>query len=296
MGRVAPEYRMLLWISAAGLAGAGWFGWLIWRDYDWAAFGWSDIQVRGSSSRVPPSRSPSYRNVSVSQDNRGGDTLQSGSLQAENDLLGSTQTNWNGYNDLIPSEDQPFTDQPYTELAPTNEQEVDQDVNVVNEPDEDFVVVSNENGSNEQPDEGFVAVEINPLAIDSNQQAGYTSSGIENADEDFVVVGDEIEESDDDLPEVDVSDYLNQWTPVVPKIAALITHELWPQLRSYLESLPQYGDASLERVVNAVAEDVGMIPNETDGVGEGAETGFAFYATLFEQMEQADQSAELATA
>ncbi|RYC66506.1 hypothetical protein [Spirosoma sordidisoli] len=287
---------MLLWISAAGLAGAGWFGWLVWRDYDWAAFGRSDIQVRGSSSRVPPGRNPSYRNVSVSQNNRGGDTFQSGSLQAENDLLGSTQTNWNGTNDLIPSEDQHFTDQHYTEVAPTNEQEVGKDVNEVNEPDEDFVVVANENGTYERPNEDFVAVGINPLIIDSNRQTGYSALGIEEVDEDFVVVGNESEQYDDDLPEVDVSDYLNQWTPVVPKIAALITHELWPQLRSYLESLPQYGDASLERVVNAIAEDVGMIPNETDGVGEGTETGFAFYATLFEQMEQADQSAELATA
>ncbi|KAB7726669.1 hypothetical protein F5984_23870 [Rudanella paleaurantiibacter] len=118
-------------------------------------------------------------------------------------------------------------------------------------------------------------------------------------DEDFVVVPDSDQEGESvELPEVDLTDYVDSWTPIVPKIAALISHELWPQLRSYLESLPQFGDTNLERVVNAVAEDVGVGAANPDGVGEGHAgdrhtEGFAFYASLFDEMAHESELAEV---
>ncbi len=137
----------------------------------------------------------------------------------------------------------------------------------------------------DSPDEDFVVVGTSP-ALTQN-------GAITTADEDYVVLDLPGEELDDELPEIDLADYMNQWMPIVPKIAALITHELWPQLRSYLESLPQFGDVNLERVVNAVAEDSAPNTGDHDRVGEEASTGFAFYANLFDEMENGGEPVEV---
>lgn len=290
---------MLLWISAAGFAGAGWLGWTVWRDYDW-----SGVQV---FNRFVANSPAARMHRSYNTDNQV-------SSDTDGDLLGSTQTNWDSIHDLTQI-DQPTSNQSDYNVEETHYQPVvnisqltegnqyspeNQYADLTSDVHEDFVVVQRHTdfdnrgtddtlidltklGVAEPPsaDEEFVVVKSSP-ALSS---VGELLSP-ETEDEDFVVVGDELNESSDELPEVDLTDYLNQWTPIVPKVAALITHELWPQLRTYLESLPQFGDANLEQVVNAVAEDVGVESSVTGGVGEESAIGFAFYATLFEQMER----------
>ncbi|MBO0936432.1 hypothetical protein J2I47_07720 [Fibrella sp. HMF5335] len=287
---------MLLWISAAGFAGAGWLGWTVWQDYDW-----SGVRVFNRSAVNSPA-ARMHRSYSTD-----------GQVSADANLLGSTQTNWGGVHDLTQI-DQSADYEPDCDSESTHSQPIgtviqpvdgngysleDQDINLTSNRHEDFVVVQpradlgnsrkedtlidlTKLGETGPPsvDEDFVVVESNP-ALSAVSEPLYP----ETNDEDFVVVGDDLDEVTGELPEVDLTDYLNQWTPIVPKVAALITHELWPQLRTYLESLPQFGDANLERVVNAVAEDVRVESSATGGVGEESATGFAFYATLFEQME-----------
>lgn len=289
---------MLLWISAAGFAGAGWLGWTVWQDYDW-----SGVQVFNRSAAGSP----------AARMHRSYNTSSQVSANADGALLGSTQTNWGGVHDLTQM-GQPESDESNYTVEPTHYQPTveiiqptegngyspeNQYTDLTSGVHEDFVVVQHHTDFGNRgeddtlidltklgvaappsADEDFVVVESSP-ALSSVGEPHLPETG----DEDFVVVGHQLDDSSDELPEVDLTDYLNQWTPIVPKVAALITHELWPQLRTYLESLPQFGDANLEQVVNAVAEDVGVESSATGGVGEESVTGFAFYATLFEQME-----------
>ena len=278
---------MLLWFSAAGLAGTGWLGWLIWQDYDWSGVGLADLVGRSSSPPKAPSEKDRKREVK-------NDALR------EEGLLGKTQTDWHtmhiadahpAVHDANLSNSEPVTAELpadkvnpvefHSAHAPTDSHVLD--VAQSDAAHEDFVVV----GDNEV-NAGIYAV-----------PAAFAPATVTNgSDEDFVVVGLPTDEQDTELPEINLSDYVDQWTPVVPKIAALITHELWPQLRSYLTSLPQFGDANLEQVVNAVAGENNMATAETGGGGEESATGFAFYASLFEKMDSEEPSvqAELATA
>lgn len=289
---------MLLWISAAGLAGAGYLGWLVWQDYDWGT-------VRLSARTVEPV------NQSRSFTGYANQTTQRSTASDEDDLLGATQTNWGNVLDSpepdhpqstdnkavhtvtsapveqadnVPEPEEPETTRPSARLDQPQPEEPEQ---VAVQPDaarpnaarpsaihEDFVVV--------EPRSVLASVRV---TSDVNAQLSLPN-------EDFVVVGEGLQQPDDELPEVDLTDYLGQWTPIVPKIAALITHELWPQLRSYLSALPQFGDANLERVVNAVADETTTTSGETGGVGEESATGFAFYAALFEQLDIDDPVAE----
>ena len=262
---------MLLWISAAGLAGAGWFGWLLWQDYDWSGVTFKNAQNRtGSANKHKPVKEREDEPIDL----------------YANDLLGATQTQWGGY--------QPASTPSY-EPTGTVESKIEpvQAETPIN--DEDFVVVgdsslSNDANASEEPrittDEDFVVINspVSQSGISPFQHAV-------DDDEDFVVVKSP-EATADELPEVDLSDYVESWTPIVPKIAALISHELWPQLRSYLQSLPQFGDTNLEQVVNAVAEDVGVETVMPGGVGEESADGFAFYASLFDEMAERAELAE----
>jgi hypothetical protein len=300
---------MLLWISAVGLAGAGWFGWLIWRDYDWAAYRWSEVAIPGRSSHSSTTQS--------------GTLAQPGSSSSGNatsDLLGSTQTDWAaGQGSATTSQiadDEPVDDVDATDTEPETTQPnaarpdaaqpdaarrsaADEDYDVDTE-DETVAGAPTAAGTSVAPepeqnaarqdsnDEDFVVVSTSPALA---QNGAITTNN-----EDYVVVDQPGEELDDELPEIDLADYMTQWTPIVPKIAALITHELWPQLRSYLESLPQFGDGNLERVVNAVAEDSAPNTGNANRVGEEASTGFAFYANLFEEMENGSETVDEAVA
>lgn len=135
-------------------------------------------------------------------------------------------------------------------------------------------------------DEDFVVVGVNSTLLTetvADIELDTTQTNMarrDTAHEDFVVV-EPSKIPDLELPEVDILDYVDHWTTVVPNIAALIMHELWPQLRSYLESLPQFGDVNLVTVVNTVTEEVGADQAPAGGVGEESGTGFAFYATFF---------------
>lgn len=276
---------MLLWISATGLAGAGWFGWLIYRDYDWTAFSWRGVRFRADS-----------RSVSQAQAHTSNQQIDNQLVDiADDDLLGQTNTRWDGIHDLTSLYEKAYIE--------TGDQQNDA---LLFEPDR--VQSGHTTHLKEPANEDFVVVEPS-LAIEDGPQnldfAPYADSSedfvvaqpaqleigispfLATTDEDFVVVTDSHQhEESGELPEVDLTDYVDSWTPIVPKIAALISHELWPQLRTYLESLPQFGDTNLERVVNAVAGDVGVDMANPGGVGEGHVEGFAFYASLFDEMVQ----------
>ncbi len=298
--------RMLLWISAAGLAGAGWFGWLVWQDYDWTGTAERAFrratpgsgQVRSSTDKRGVSPSKAYTGNSQTNDQ----SVDTG----DNDLLGHTTTRWNGARDLTnpynKTEEEADNQQHDATSNRADEAQSGHSAHQDKTNDEDFVAVEPSMPvgadpeklalatlSDPEPDaarEDFVVV---PFEEPQEGISPFLATAAEfRSDEDFVVATDshryEDEESEE-LPEVDLTDYVDSWTPIVPKIAALISHELWPQLRTYLESLPQFGDTNLERVVNAVAGDVGIETADPGGVGEGPE-GFAFYASLFEEMAQ----------
>lgn len=296
--------RMLLWISAAGLAGAGWFGWLVYRDYDWSS-------VRSASSH------------SMAAAKRHTDNYQSESQAVDiddNDLLGQTNTRWDGVHDLTGLYDTVQEEAINTDNQQTYHNASESDTVLFGQtahpaeqaqPDaarrsaahEDFVVVDPSLPA--QPETQGLDFDTHPTAephmaredfvvVKSAQSEIGVSPFLNTTDEDFVVVAESEQENESaELPEVDLADYVDSWTPIVPKIAALISHELWPQLRSYLESLPQFGDTNLERVVNAVAEDARISAVNTDGVGEGHAEGFAFYASLFDEMAHESELAEV---
>lgn len=262
---------MLLWISAAGLAGAGWFGWLLWQDYNWSGITFrSELNRTGSANKHKP----------VKEQEDGPIDLYA------NDLLGATQTQWGGYHPASTSSFEP-TGTLESQIEPIQAE------TAIN--DEDFVVVNTTSSFNDviESEEPLITTDEDFVVINSSvSQSGISpfQRAVDN-DEDFVVVQPP-EASADELPEVDLSDYVEGWTPIVPKIAALISHELWPQLRSYLQSLPQFGDTNLEQVVNAVAEDVGVETIMPGGVGEESADGFAFYASLFDEMTERAELAE----
>ena len=227
----------------------------------------------------------------------------------ETDLLGQANTRWDGVHDLASLYDQVQDEYINADNQQSRQETGESDTFLLGQTtypagqmNEDFVVVDPslptqpdsqeldfDIRSTDEPDVTHEDFVVFPL------EGSGVSPFLATTDEDFVVVQDTADVDDaEELPEVDLKDYVESWTLIVPKIAALISHELWPQLRSYLESLPQFGDTNLEQVVNAVAEDVGVSTASTDGVGEGTTEGFAFYASLFDEMAQESELAEAA--